>query len=138
MFLVPLVELEERRRGLEKLQAAYKALTDEFWTEEGPSYFDVWGRNIETSVSRIYSLSVDIGTAESLAERMAVKAREQVSHRYSNAWSTDAIFSLEFPHVLISEARKPVSIECSIPSPGQGQKCAALRYFKFSQCRYTI
>ena len=85
MFSIPLVELEERRRGLEKLQAAYKALTDEFWTEEGPSYFDLWGRAIKTSVLRIHSLSVDIGTAESLAERLAVEEREKVSHWYSNA-----------------------------------------------------
>ena len=80
VFSVPLVELEERRRGLEKLQAAYKA-----WTEEGPSYFDLWGSAIKTSVSRIHSLSVDIGTAESLAERLAVEEREKVSNWYSNA-----------------------------------------------------
>ena len=85
MFSIPFVELEERRRALEKLQVAYKALTDEFWTEEGPSYFDLWGRAIKTLVSRIHSLNVDIGTAESLAERLAVEAREQVSHWYSNA-----------------------------------------------------
>ena len=80
MLSIPLVELEERRRGLEKLQAVYKALTDEFWTEEGPSYFDRWGRAMKSSVSRIYSLSVDTRTFESLAERLAVEEREKVSH----------------------------------------------------------
>ena len=75
-----LVELEERRRGLEKLQAAYKALADEFWTEEGPSYFDQWGRAMEMPLSRIDSLAAEVATAESIAERLAVEEREKVSY----------------------------------------------------------
>lgn len=80
MFLIPLVELEERRRGLEKLQAAYKALTDEFWTEEGPSYFEQWGRAMRMPLSRIESLAAELATAEDITERLAVEAREEVSH----------------------------------------------------------
>ena len=76
---MPLVELEERRRGLKKLQAAYKTLTDEFWTEEGPSYFDRWGRAMEVPLSRIVSLAAEVATAESIAERLAVEEREKVS-----------------------------------------------------------
>ena len=84
MFSIRLVELEERRRGLEKLQVAYKTLTDEFWTEEGLSYFDRWGRAMKMPLSRIDSLAAEVATAESIAERLAVEEREKVSDRYSN------------------------------------------------------
>jgi hypothetical protein len=52
---MPLVELEERRRGFAKLNAAYKVLTDEFWTEEGPSHFDLWSRAMKSSLLRMDS-----------------------------------------------------------------------------------
>ncbi len=83
---IPLVELEERRRGFAKLQAAYKALTDEFWTEEGPNYFDRWGRAMEgTLLPRIDSLAAEVAAAECIAERLAVEAREkEVSHIYNS------------------------------------------------------
>ena len=79
IFSIPLVELAERRRGLAKLQAAYKALTDELWTEEGLSYFDRWG--VELSSLKVDSLAAEVATAESITERFAVEAQEkEVSH----------------------------------------------------------
>ena len=82
---MPIVELEERKRGFEKLNAAYKALRDEFWTEEGPIHFDLWGMAAEQSLLRMESLAAEVATAESLAERLAVEAREmEVSHRCYN------------------------------------------------------
>jgi len=45
-----LVEIEERRRGLENLQSAYKALSNEFWTEKGTDYFDKWGNRVGMSL----------------------------------------------------------------------------------------
>ena len=84
MSSIPLAELEERRQGLERLQAAYKALADEFWTEDGPSYFDRWGRAMKMPLSRIGPLAAEAAAAESIAESMAVEAREKVSHWYSN------------------------------------------------------
>jgi len=84
MFSIPLVELEERRRGFAKLNAAYKALTDEFWTEEGPSHFDIWGGAMKQSLLRMDSLAAEVVPAESLAERLATEAREkEVSHQYA-------------------------------------------------------
>ncbi len=81
MFSIPLVELEERRRGFAKFKAAYKALTDEFSTEEGPNHFDRWGRTMNLSFRRINTLAAEIAAAESIAERLAVEAREEeVSH----------------------------------------------------------
>jgi hypothetical protein len=78
---MPLVELEERRRGFAKLNAAYKALTDEFWTEEGPSHFDLWSRAMKPSLLRMDSLAAEVATAEALAERLAAEEREkEVSH----------------------------------------------------------
>jgi len=74
-----LVEVEERKRGLEKLQAAYKALTNEFLTE-GTSHFARWGRTVEMLYPRIDTLAAGVATAESIAERLAVEAREEVSH----------------------------------------------------------
>lgn len=59
--------------------AAYKALTDEFWTGEGPSYLDQWGRAMKLSLLRIDSLAAEVATAESTAERLATEAREEVS-----------------------------------------------------------
>jgi len=82
---MPLVELKERRQGFEKLQAAFKGLTDKFWTEEGPNYFDQWGRAMRQSLFRNNSLAAEIATAESLTERLAVEARErEVSHLSCN------------------------------------------------------
>ena len=81
VFSIPLVELEERRRGFAKLNAAFKILTDEFWTEEGHTYFDRWGRAIKLSLLRIDTLAAEIATAASTAERLAIEAREkEVSH----------------------------------------------------------
>ena len=81
IFSIPFIELEERRRGFAKLSAAYKALTDEFWTEEGPFHFDLWGRATKQSLLRMGSLPAEVATAESLAERLAVEVREkEVSH----------------------------------------------------------
>ena len=57
--------------------AAYKALTDEFWTVEGPNYFDQWGRAVELSLLQNDSLAAEIATAKSLTERLAVEAREK-------------------------------------------------------------
>jgi hypothetical protein len=76
---IPLIEVEERKRGLEKLQAAYKALTDEILTEDGPSYFDQWGRTMKMSLQRLGPPAAEVATAESIAERLAVEAREEVS-----------------------------------------------------------
>ena len=69
-----LVEVEERKRGLEKLQSAYKALT------EGFSYFDQCCEPIVMSFRRIDSLAAEVTTAESIAERLAVEEREKVSN----------------------------------------------------------
>ena len=80
IFSISLVELEERRRGFAKLTAAYKTLKDKFWTKEGPSYLDHWGGAMEPSIMRINSLAAEIATAESIAERLAIKGREEVSH----------------------------------------------------------
>ena len=61
------------------------ALADEFWTEGGPSHFDLWGRTMEPSLLRINSLTAEIATAESLTERLAVEAWEnEVSGLYCN------------------------------------------------------
>ena len=77
IFSIPLVELKERRAGFEKLMAAYKALAEEFWTEEGPNYFDQWGRAMKLSLLQNDSLTAEIETAKSLTERLAVEAREK-------------------------------------------------------------
>ena len=82
-FLIPLVELEERRRGFAKLQAAYKTLTDEFWMGDGTNHFDQWGRAVKPSLLRIHSLAAEVATAQSIAEGLAVEARE-VSRLYNN------------------------------------------------------
>jgi len=82
MFSIPLVELQERRRGFAKLNAAYKALTDEFWTEEGPSHFDIWGEAMKQLPLRIDPLAAEIAPAQSLAEKVAAEEREnEVSHK---------------------------------------------------------
>jgi len=70
------VEIEERRRGLEKLQAAYRTLSNEFWTEEGTDHFDHWGSRVEMLSRRTDSLAAEVTTAESGAERSAVEERE--------------------------------------------------------------
>ena len=57
--------------------AAYKALTDEFWTEEGSNHFDLWGRAMAPSLLRIDPLAAEVAAAESVAERLAVEAREK-------------------------------------------------------------
>ena len=57
--------------------AAYKALSDEFWTEEGPNHFDRWNRAMAPSVLRIDPLAAEIAAAESITERLAVEAREK-------------------------------------------------------------
>ena len=80
-FTISLVELEERRRGFAKLNAAYKSLKDIVSPEEGPSYFDQWSRAMKPSLLRISSLAAEIATAECT---LAVDIREEVSHRYSN------------------------------------------------------
>jgi len=69
-----LVEVEERKRGLEKLQSAYKALT------EGSGYFDQCCRTMVMSFRQIDSLAAEVATAESTAERLAVEEREKVSN----------------------------------------------------------
>jgi len=75
-----LVELEERKRGFAKLNTVYKALTDEFWTEEGPSHFERWGMVMKQSLQR---MDTEVATAESLVERLATEAREkEVSQQY--------------------------------------------------------
>jgi len=79
-ILITLVEVEERMRGLEKLQAAYKALSNEFWTEDGTDYFEQWGSRVEISLRRADSLAAEVTTAESSAERLAVEEREEVSN----------------------------------------------------------
>ena len=79
-MLNTLVEIEERRRGLENLQAAYKALSDEFWMEEDISFFDQWGSEIELLVRRTDSLAAEVTAAGSSAERLAVEEREEVSN----------------------------------------------------------
>ena len=45
--------------------------------EEGPSYFDQWGRAMKLSLLRNDSLAVETATAESIAERIAVEALEK-------------------------------------------------------------
>ena len=75
-----LVEIEERRRGLEKLQAAYKALSNEFWTEEGTSYFDQCGSRVEMSLRQTDPLATGVTTAESSTKRLADEEREEVSN----------------------------------------------------------
>jgi len=75
-----LVEIEERRRGLENLQVAYKTLSNEFWTEEGTSYFDQWGSRVEMSLRQTDPLAAGVTTAESSTKRLAVEEWEQVSN----------------------------------------------------------
>jgi len=120
-----LIEVEERRRGLEKLQAAYKALSNEFWTEDGTDYFGQWGSKVEMSLRRTDSLAVEVTAAESSAERLAVEERE-VSNQCRDARTTDAISSLEF----VGEE----STQYSLSFPNEW-KYAAPCYFKVSQCR---
>jgi hypothetical protein len=49
--------------------------------EEGPSYFDLSGRDMESSILQVDSLAAEVATAASIAERMASEAREkEVSH----------------------------------------------------------
>jgi hypothetical protein len=80
-FPTPIVELEERRRGFTKLNEAYKALTDEFWTEEGRNHFDHWAKAMKPVLLRIKFLATEIANAEYTTERLAVEAREkEVSH----------------------------------------------------------
>jgi len=62
------------------LQAAYKVLSNEFWAEGAPSYFDQWGKTMEMSQRRIEASTAEVATAESIAERLAVETREEVSH----------------------------------------------------------
>ena len=65
--------------------AAFKALTDKFWTEEGPNYFDQCGRAMKMSLLQNDTLAAEIETAKSLTERLAVEAREkEVSHQRCN------------------------------------------------------
>ena len=67
------------------MNAAYKALTDEIWTKEGPSHFERWGVKMKQSLLRLDSPAAEVATAESLAERLAAEAREkEVGHRYCN------------------------------------------------------
>ncbi len=74
---MPLVELEERRRGFAILDAAYQALRDILGTEGGPNIFDIWGRGITPSFLRINALAAETAAAE----RLTVIAREkEVSH----------------------------------------------------------
>lgn len=78
---IPLVELDERSRGLEKLQAAYKKLTDELRPKEGPNYFEEWGRAMGPSLLRIDSLAAELVSAEATAGRLVFGAiaSEEVS-----------------------------------------------------------
>jgi hypothetical protein len=86
IFSIPLVELEERRRGFKKLNAAYRALTNESRTKEGPSHFDQWGGAMKQSLLRMDSLAAEVATAKPLAERLSAETREkEVSHSYCNA-----------------------------------------------------
>jgi len=71
-----LIEVEERRRGLEKLQTAYTALSTEFWMKEGTGSFDQWGSRVEMLSRRSDSLAAEVTTAESIAERLAIDERE--------------------------------------------------------------
>ena len=81
MFSIPLVELNQRKGGFEKLKAAFKALTDNLWTEGGPNYFDQCGRAVKMSLPQNDSLAAEIETAKLLTERLAVEVREkEVSH----------------------------------------------------------
>ena len=67
------------------MKAALKALTDKFWTEEGPNYFDQYGRAMKMSLLQNDTLAAEIENAKSLTERLAVEAREkEVSHWYCN------------------------------------------------------
>ena len=77
IFSIPLVELKERRGGFENLKAAFKALSDKFWTEEGPNCFDQWGRAMKLSLLQNDSLVAEIAIAKSLTENLAVEAREK-------------------------------------------------------------
>lgn len=74
VYSISLIELEERRRGLAKLNAAYKALTDELWT------FEQFGGETKQSLLRMDSLAAEVATAESITERLAIGEREKVSH----------------------------------------------------------
>jgi hypothetical protein len=88
----------------------YKALTDELLTEGGINHPDLWGG----AILRIDSLAAEVATAESLTKRLAAEAQEkEVRNLHCNAWNTDANCSLE----IISEERKPASIQCSLSSP---------------------
>ena len=80
IFSILLVELEERRRGFKQLQAAYKALSGEFWTEEGPNYFDRWGRALKPVLLQINTLAGEVATAESITKGLADGPQEKVSH----------------------------------------------------------
>jgi len=119
MFSIPLVELEERSRGFAKLNAAYKALTDKFWTEEGPSHFDIWGEAVKQLPLRIDSLTAEVAPVESLAESLAAEAREkEVGHRFGDFLSLGAISTSEPLCMFITEETKPAPIKCSISLPG--------------------
>jgi len=61
------------------LHAAYKTLSNEFWTEEGTDHFDQWGSRVEMSLRRTLSLAAEVATAESSAKRLAVERRNEVS-----------------------------------------------------------
>ena len=85
MISTSLVELAERRQGFAKLNKAFKALGDEFWTEGGPTHFDLWGIVMEPYFLQINSLTAEIITAKSLTKRSAVEAWEnEVSSLYCN------------------------------------------------------
>ena len=61
------------------------ALTNKFWTKEGPNYFDQCGRAMKMSLLQNDSLAAEIETAKALTERLAAEAREkEVSHQYCN------------------------------------------------------
>ena len=79
---MPLVELEERRRGFAKLNAAYKALRDRLMGEGGHlNYLVAWGRGSKPSILQINALAAETATAESITEKLAVIALEkEVSH----------------------------------------------------------
>jgi len=48
--------------------------------KEDTSYFEQWGRRVETSLRRIETSTAKVTNAESSAGRLAVEEREEVSN----------------------------------------------------------
>ena len=107
---MPLVELEERKSGFTKLDAAYKALAGELGVGEYLNRFGTWGKEVQLLVEQTESLAAEVATAESVAKKLASEAREKgVSRCYWRVGNPDSIATLGSPRIPVRAERKTAS-----------------------------